>query len=161
MLGLTPCSKMQPHGMLQLLLILLLPLLLQTPTLGFTVERHQAIVAFQPEPFWVVRPQLAKVGGRSALRVLQTVGVCIARMAPTMDCVDSEGGTKINTAGVCNLDTCICCAGLFKHLQTENRPSTTPWSVVPRGGSQQSEVILYPLPTLLYAVSILLVPAGR
>ncbi|KAF6259333.1 DNA topoisomerase [Scenedesmus sp. NREL 46B-D3] len=33
----------------------------QTPTLGFTVERHQAIVAFQPEPFWVVRPQLAKL----------------------------------------------------------------------------------------------------
>jgi hypothetical protein len=45
------------------LLLLLLPL--QTPTLGFTVERHQAIVAFQPEPFWVVRPQLAKVGGAS------------------------------------------------------------------------------------------------
>lgn len=37
----------------------------QTPTLGFTVERHQAIVAFQPEPFWVVRPQLAKVGAQS------------------------------------------------------------------------------------------------
>lgn len=36
----------------------------QTPTLGFTVERHQAIVAFQPEPFWVVRPQLAKAGDR-------------------------------------------------------------------------------------------------
>jgi hypothetical protein len=49
------------NGMPQLLLMLLLPLLLQTPTLGFTVERHQAIVAFQPEPFWVVRPQLAKV----------------------------------------------------------------------------------------------------
>ena len=25
----------------------------QTPTLTFCVERHQAIVAFQPEPFWV------------------------------------------------------------------------------------------------------------
>lgn len=34
----------------------------QTPTLGFCVERHQAIVAFQPEPYWVVRPTLAKVG---------------------------------------------------------------------------------------------------
>jgi hypothetical protein len=53
--------------LLLLLLLLLLPLppllllLPQTPTLGFTVERHQAIVAFQPEPYWVVRPQLAKV----------------------------------------------------------------------------------------------------
>jgi len=37
----------------------LLPL--QTPTLGFCVERHQAIVSFQPEPFWVVRPMPAKV----------------------------------------------------------------------------------------------------
>lgn len=34
----------------------------QTPTLGFCVERHQAIVAFQPEPFWVVRPSLSKAG---------------------------------------------------------------------------------------------------
>lgn len=33
----------------------------QTPTLGFCVERHLAIVAFQPEPFWVVRPSLSKV----------------------------------------------------------------------------------------------------
>jgi DNA topoisomerase-3 len=30
-------------------------LLLQTPTLNFCVERHQQIVSFQPEPFWVVR----------------------------------------------------------------------------------------------------------
>ncbi|PRW60157.1 DNA topoisomerase 3-beta isoform X1 [Chlorella sorokiniana] len=34
----------------------------QTPTLGFCVERHQAIVAFQPEPFWVVRPRATKAG---------------------------------------------------------------------------------------------------
>lgn len=31
---------------------------MQTPTLNFCVERHQAIVSFQPEPFWVVRPQV-------------------------------------------------------------------------------------------------------
>ena len=34
----------------------------QTPTLTFCVERHQAIAAFQPEPFWVVRPRAAKAG---------------------------------------------------------------------------------------------------
>lgn len=28
----------------------------QTPTLTFCVQRHQRIVSFQPEPFWVVRP---------------------------------------------------------------------------------------------------------
>jgi DNA topoisomerase IA len=41
----------------------------QTPTLGFCVERHQAIVAFQPEPFWVVRPSLSKVGGGARVYV--------------------------------------------------------------------------------------------
>ena len=35
----------------------------QTPTLNFCVERHQCIAAFQPEPFWVVRPHVSK-GGR-------------------------------------------------------------------------------------------------
>jgi DNA topoisomerase-3 len=30
----------------------------QTPTLNFCVERHQAITSFQPEPFWVVKPQV-------------------------------------------------------------------------------------------------------
>ncbi|GAB4821904.1 hypothetical protein N2152v2_008950 [Parachlorella kessleri] len=39
----------------------------QTPTLNFCVERHQALVAFQPEPFWVVRPVVAKAGQRPAL----------------------------------------------------------------------------------------------
>lgn len=34
----------------------------QTPTLTFCVERHQAIASFQPEPFWVVRPQATKAG---------------------------------------------------------------------------------------------------
>ncbi|KAG2490592.1 hypothetical protein HYH03_010985 [Edaphochlamys debaryana] len=34
----------------------------QTPTLNFCVERHQIIVAFQPEPFWVVRPRASKAG---------------------------------------------------------------------------------------------------
>eukprot|EP00899_Mesostigma_viride_P006662 jgi/Mesvir1/15998/Mv08302-RA.2 len=36
----------------------------QTPTLGFCVERHQRIVTFVPEPFWVVRPLVVK-GGRN------------------------------------------------------------------------------------------------
>ena len=36
----------------------------QTPTLNFCVERHQKIAAFQPEPFWVVRPHVSK-GGQS------------------------------------------------------------------------------------------------
>jgi hypothetical protein len=35
----------------------------QTPTLNFTVERHQAIVAFQPEPYWGLKPLVSKVGG--------------------------------------------------------------------------------------------------
>eukprot|EP00878_Enallax_costatus_P033145 GHUV01036535.1.p1 GENE.GHUV01036535.1~~GHUV01036535.1.p1 ORF type:complete len:508 (+),score=89.61 GHUV01036535.1:521-2044(+) len=39
----------------------------QTPTLGFCVERHQAIVAFQPEPFWVVKPLLTKFTDHMAL----------------------------------------------------------------------------------------------
>ncbi len=39
----------------------------QTPTLNFCVERHQAIVAFQPEPFWVVRPAASKAGERLEL----------------------------------------------------------------------------------------------
>ncbi|EFJ52569.1 hypothetical protein VOLCADRAFT_79203 [Volvox carteri f. nagariensis] len=34
----------------------------QTPTLNFCVERHQAIVSFQPEPFWSVRPRASKAG---------------------------------------------------------------------------------------------------
>ncbi|GIL45930.1 hypothetical protein Vafri_3041 [Volvox africanus] len=34
----------------------------QTPTLNFCVERHQAIVSFQPEPFWSVRPRVSKAG---------------------------------------------------------------------------------------------------
>ena len=34
----------------------------QTPTLNFCVERHQKIAAFQPEPFWVVRPHVSKGG---------------------------------------------------------------------------------------------------
>ncbi len=40
----------------------------QTPTLNFCVERHQAIVSFQPEPFWVVRPQATKAGHRLNVR---------------------------------------------------------------------------------------------
>ena len=36
----------------------------QTPTLTFCVERHQRIAAFQPEPFWVVRPHVSKAGQR-------------------------------------------------------------------------------------------------
>ena len=36
----------------------------QTPTLNFCVERHQKIASFQPEPFWVVRPQVSKGGQR-------------------------------------------------------------------------------------------------
>jgi hypothetical protein len=36
----------------------------QTPTLNFTVERHQQIVAFQPEPYWVVKPSITKVRSR-------------------------------------------------------------------------------------------------
>eukprot|EP00879_Flechtneria_rotunda_P020115 GHRR01021155.1.p1 GENE.GHRR01021155.1~~GHRR01021155.1.p1 ORF type:complete len:503 (+),score=166.27 GHRR01021155.1:71-1579(+) len=39
----------------------------QTPTLGFCVERHQTIVAFQPEPYWVVKPQLARAGEQLTL----------------------------------------------------------------------------------------------
>ncbi|GBF93668.1 DNA topoisomerase [Raphidocelis subcapitata] len=39
----------------------------QTPTLNFCVERHQAIVAFQPEPYWVVAPAVAKGGDRLPL----------------------------------------------------------------------------------------------
>ena len=38
----------------------------QTPTLNFCVERHQKIASFQPEPFWVVRPQVSKGGQRIA-----------------------------------------------------------------------------------------------
>lgn len=34
----------------------------QTPTLNFCVERHQAIISFQPEPFWSVRPHVSKAG---------------------------------------------------------------------------------------------------
>jgi DNA topoisomerase IA len=33
----------------------------QTPTLNFTVERHQQIVSFQPEPYWLVKPAVSKV----------------------------------------------------------------------------------------------------
>ncbi|KAF5836440.1 DNA topoisomerase [Dunaliella salina] len=36
----------------------------QTPTLNFCVERHQAIVSFQPEPFWVVRPHVSKASSK-------------------------------------------------------------------------------------------------
>lgn len=39
----------------------------QTPTLNFCVERHQAIVAFQPEPFWVVRPLVSRAGEKLEL----------------------------------------------------------------------------------------------
>ena len=45
----------------------------QTPTLNFCVERHQAITSFQPEPFWLVRPQVWP-----SLRVIitpQTLGI--------------------------------------------------------------------------------------
>ncbi|KAI8468313.1 MAG: DNA topoisomerase [Monoraphidium minutum] len=36
----------------------------QTPTLNFCVERHQQITAFQPEPFWTVKPAVNKGGER-------------------------------------------------------------------------------------------------
>lgn len=36
----------------------------QTPTLNFCVERHQTITAFQPEPFWTLRPHCSKNGQR-------------------------------------------------------------------------------------------------
>ena len=39
----------------------------QTPTLTFCVERHQRIAAFQPEPFWAVRPHVSKAGQRCLL----------------------------------------------------------------------------------------------
>ncbi|KAK9856828.1 hypothetical protein WJX84_005321, partial [Apatococcus fuscideae] len=39
----------------------------QTPTLTFCVERHQRIAAFQPEPFWLVRPHVSKAGQRLEL----------------------------------------------------------------------------------------------
>ncbi|KAK9804028.1 hypothetical protein WJX73_004084 [Symbiochloris irregularis] len=34
----------------------------QTPTLAFCVERSQSIAAFQPQPFWSVRPHASKQG---------------------------------------------------------------------------------------------------
>ena len=40
--------------------------MLQTPTLGSCVEQHQRISTFQSEPFWTVRPQVAKHGQRCA-----------------------------------------------------------------------------------------------
>ena len=58
----------------------------QTPTLNFCVERHQAIQTFQPEPFWVVRPQVSKAGHRLNLewargRVFDLeVGVCFQKI---------------------------------------------------------------------------------
>lgn len=39
----------------------------QTPTLNFCVERHQQIVSFQPEPYWVVKPLVSKGGDRLQL----------------------------------------------------------------------------------------------
>ena len=39
----------------------------QTPTLNFCVEQHQLISTFQSEPFWSVRPQVAKHGQRCVL----------------------------------------------------------------------------------------------
>lgn len=34
----------------------------QTPTLGFCVDRHDAILAFEPESFWVLAPVVEKDG---------------------------------------------------------------------------------------------------
>lgn len=34
----------------------------QTPTLNFCVERHQRIMAFQPEPYWTLKPLCTKNG---------------------------------------------------------------------------------------------------
>lgn len=39
----------------------------QTPTLNFCVERHQQIVAFQPEAYWRVQPAASKAGARLPL----------------------------------------------------------------------------------------------
>jgi DNA topoisomerase-3 len=58
----------------------------QTPTLMFTVERHQAIQTFHPEPFWVVRPNVTKAGQRLQLewargRVFDfEIGCCFQRL---------------------------------------------------------------------------------
>ena len=38
----------------------------QTPTLNFCVEQHQLISTFQSEPFWSLRPHVAKHGQRYA-----------------------------------------------------------------------------------------------
>lgn len=63
----------------------------QTPTLTFCVERHQIIQQFQPEPFWIVKPNAQKAGKKLSLewgrgRVFDAeVGVCLQRLV-------AEGG---------------------------------------------------------------------
>lgn len=73
--------------------VVLLMLPCQTPTLGFCVERHQAIVAFQPEPFWVVRPSLSKVC------VCWALCMCVSAC---LNCQRGSGGME----HVCGKGTC-------------------------------------------------------
>ena len=49
----------------------------QTPTLTFTVQRHQVITAFQPEDFWSVRPHISKAGQRYDLLLYFATSCCI------------------------------------------------------------------------------------
>lgn len=83
----------------------------QTPTLAFCVERHQRIAAFQPEPFWVVRPHALKQGQQYTpppghvleqsvlLHWQQITAACLPACLITGACI-AQPATKLHAADV-------------------------------------------------------------